>query len=174
MLINILKRAKELVKNGNDLFATPSFKIFLSNNFTKEDFLKDETLLNTFAELDDSDITICVKVWSKHGDKILSSLCMRMITRKLFKIILQNTPFEKTFLDELKEKIKTQVNVNDDELNYFILTGTLVNNAYNSSSDKINILFKDGNVRDIAEAADTLNIKSLSEPVEKYFVCYPK
>ena len=33
---------------------------------------------------------------------------------------------------------------------------------------------KDGSVCDIAEAADTLNIKALSEPVEKYYLCFPQ
>ena len=174
LLINILKRAKELAKQGNDLFATPALKIFLSDNYTKKDFLEDENLLNTFAELDDSDITASVKVWTKHPDKILSTLCRHMVTRRLFKIILQNEPFNKKFIDDLKEKVKALFQVNDDELDYFLLSGKLINNAYNTLHDKINILFKDGTIKDISEAADTLNIKVLSEPVEKYYVCFPK
>jgi uncharacterized protein len=174
LLINILKRAKELVKQGDDLFATPALKIFLSQSFTKKDFLEDENLLNTFAELDDSDITASVKVWSKHPDKILSELCGRVVSRRLFKIILQREPFEKKYMDDLKQKVKTTFNVKENELGYYLLTGKLVNNAYNTEHDKINILFKDGTVKDISEAADTLNIKVLSEPVEKHYVSYPK
>ncbi len=174
LLINILKRAKELAKQGDDLFATPALKKFLSGNFTKLNFLKDDSLLNTFAELDDSDITTSIKVWSKHADKILSSLCQRLISRKLFKIILQREPFREQFINDLKEKVKSNFQINDGELNYFLLTGKLVNNAYNTKHDKINILFKDGSVKDISEAADTLNIKVLSEPVEKQYVSYPK
>ena len=174
LLINILKRAKELSQQGKELFATPALKLFLSNNFTKKDFISDEKLLDTFAELDDSDITASIKVWSKHPDKILSTLCRHMVERNLFKIILQREPFDQKFIDDLKVKVKTHFHINDDELNYFLLTGKLVNNAYNSNLDKINILFKDGSVKDISEAADTLNIKVLSEPVEKFYVSYPK
>lgn len=174
LLINILKRAKELAKPGNDLFATPALKKFLSTNFTKKDFLEDDSLLHTFAELDDSDITASVKVWKNHPDKILSTLCQHMISRKLFKILLQHEPFDEKFMDELKEKVKAKFQIQDVELSYFLLSGKLVNNAYNTQHDKINILFKDGTVKGISEAADTLNIKVLSEPVEKYYVCYPK
>ncbi len=174
LLINILKRAKELVKQKDDLFATPALKLFLLNSFTKKDFLKDENLLNTFAELDDSDITTSLKIWSKHDDNILSSLCQRMVSRRLFKIILQREPFDEKFMLDLKGKIKTRFRVDDHGLNYFLLSGKLVNNAYNTQHDKINILFKDGTVKDISEAADTLNIKVLSEPVEKFYVSYPK
>jgi HD superfamily phosphohydrolase len=174
LLINILKRAKEQTKQGNELFATPALKKFLSGNFTKQNFLKDETLLNTFAELDDSDISTSIKVWTKNDDEILSSLCQRLVSRKLFKIILQRELFQDHFIQELKGKVKSKFNVMDGELNYFFLEGTLVNNAYNTQHDKINILYKDGSVKDISEAADTLNIKVLSEAVKKYYVSYPK
>ncbi|MCX6292570.1 MAG: HD domain-containing protein [Bacteroidetes bacterium] len=174
LLINILRRAKELSKNGVDLFGTPALKKFLSAGFTKKDFLNDESLLNTFAELDDSDITSSVKVWSKHEDKILQELCRRMISRKLFKIILQNEEITPGLLHDLQAKIKTSLKIKDEEMNYFLLTGKLVNNAYSTRHDKINIVFKDGSVKDISEATDTLNIKALSEPVEKFYVCFPK
>ena len=174
LLINILKRAKELVKHKDDLFATPALKLFLLNNFSKKDFLNDEKLLDRFSELDDSDITTSVKIWSQHPDPILSSLCGRMVNRRLFKIILQREPFEEKFMNNLKEKIMAMFKIKENELNYFLLSGKLVNNAYNTEFDKIKILFKDGTVKDISEAADTLNIKVLSEPVEKYYISYPK
>src|SRR5437868_6382764 len=39
LLVNILKRAKELSSQGKDLFATPTLSLFLKNDFTREDFL---------------------------------------------------------------------------------------------------------------------------------------
>jgi HD superfamily phosphohydrolase len=174
MLINILKRAKELSRIGQQLFATPALNKFLMYDFSKQDFLKDSSLLETFVQLDDSDVTTSVKVWRAHTDTVLSTLCQRMINRNLFKIELSNHPFDKKYIDELNEKVRSSFQVKAGELNYFILNGELVNNAYNTSSDKINILFKDGTIKDIAEAADTLNIKSMSAPVHKYYVCYPK
>jgi HD superfamily phosphohydrolase len=174
MLINILKRAKELVNTKTELFATPALKQFLSHRYTKDNFYKDENLLLLFAELDDSDITASLKVWSKHADKILSTLCQSIVSRKLFRIILQDEPFSKSFTEQLREQVKKSCHISENELPYFLLSGKLINNAYNAKDDRINILFKDGSVKDISEAADTLNIKVLSEPVEKYYLCYPK
>jgi HD superfamily phosphohydrolase len=174
LLINILKRAKELARQETDLFATPALKKILTYSFNKQDFLNDKKLLNTFADLDDSDITASVKVWSNHDDKVLSTLSQHLVGRNLFKIILQRERFEQREISNLKEKVKTTFRINNNELKYFFLEGSLVNNAYNSRNDKINILFKDGKVKDISEAADTLNIKALSEPVEKYYISYPK
>ena len=147
---------------------------FLSHNYTKSDFISSTALLDTFAELDDSDVTAAVKLWSKHPDRILSMLCTSMINRNLFKILIQNMPFDKNVLDGTKQKVKTQLKLKDEELNYFIFAGTLTNNAYNIESDRIKILYKDGSIKDIPEAADTLNIQALSKPGEKYYLCFPK
>jgi HD superfamily phosphohydrolase len=173
LLINILRRAKFLFQQKADLFSTPALKFFLMNDYTSEDFKTNEKLLDNFAALDDSDISASIKVWGNHNDKILSDLCRRLFNRRLFKIIIQDDIIDKAFINQVKDKVKTNLNLSDDELDYYILQGKLVNNAYNSESDKINILFKDGSVRDIAEAADTLNIKNLSRPVEKFYICFP-
>jgi hypothetical protein len=77
-------------------------------------------------------------------------------------------------IEEKKKSIKLKLNLSDDLVRYYFFEGSLINNAYNSESDKINIIFKDGSMCDIAEAADTLNIKILSKPVEKYYICFPK
>ena len=74
----------------------------------------------------------------------------------------------------MKENVRVFAGVNEAETGYYFYQGTLVNNAYNSDNDKINILYRDGTVCDIAEAADTLNIKILSMPVEKYYLCFPE
>jgi uncharacterized protein len=174
MLISILKRAKELMNTGRSLFATPPLTKFLQNNYSIKDFLADESILETFARLDDSDITASLKVWYDHPDFILSSLCKGMINRHLFKIKIQDAPFDQTKIIQIRERIKNTFKLNDDESNYFLLHGRLINNAYKTDTDKISILYKDGTIKDIAEAADTLNIKVMSEAVEKFYLCYPK
>ena len=39
---------------------------------------------------------------------------------------------------------------------------------------KIDILHKSGKIEDIVKASDQLNLKALSKPVTKYYICYPK
>lgn len=173
LLINILRRAKELLRNKIDIFTTPALKILLSHEYTHNDFLNNKELLDVFAALDDSDISASIKVWGSHSDKILSDLCKRLINRKLFKIILQDKPFKKEFIEEMHDKVRLFTGVSEADSGYYFYQGVLVNNAYNSDSDKINILYRNGTVCDIAEAADTLNIKNLSKPVEKYYLCFP-
>ena len=67
-----------------------------------------------------------------------------------------------------------EFNIPESETKYFVFSETIENNAYNPKEDRISILYKDKTTKDIAEASDQLNISSLSKPVKKYFICYPK
>lgn len=174
LLVNILKRAKELAAKQTELFCTPAFYTFLYNNFTLADFQKDTKLLKTFAALDDYDIMTSVKVWQTHEDKVLSMLCKMMVNRKLYRITLQNKRFEKSELEELSNKVVEKLKLTKQEAGYFVFQDSIVNNAYNSKMDKINILLKNNTVLDITEAADTLSITEISKPVKKWFLCSPK
>ena len=57
---------------------------------------------------------------------------------------------------------------------HLVFTNQIENKAYNPKKDKINLLYKDGKILDVAEAADQLNISALGQTVTKYFLCYPK
>ncbi|CAN5310356.1 HD domain-containing protein [soil metagenome] len=174
LLVHILKRAKSLAEDGADLFCTPSLKLFLYNKFTKKAFLDKPEVLETFAKLDDYDIMTSIKVWSDHGDKILSYLCKRLVNRNLFAVELQQKPFSGSYVEQLQKKATKKYNLKKEEVPYYVFTGAVQNNAYSSDTIRINILFKNGSVIDIAEAADLFNISVLAQPVKKYFLCYPK
>jgi hypothetical protein len=62
----------------------------------------------------------------------------------------------------------------DEEVNFFVYSDILVNNAYNQKEQNINLLMKNGEVIDASLASDNLNISTLANPVTKYFLCYPK
>ena len=174
MLIHILRRAKMLFQTGEKLFASPALEYFLSNNITTEDFRNNPINLETFAELDDSDIFGAIKVWQKSSDKVLSTLAKRLMNRKLFKIEISKEPFDDTRIAEEKARIKAKLDLTDEEVNFFVYSDILVNNAYNQKEQNINLLMKNGEVIDASLASDNLNISTLANPVTKYFLCYPK
>ena len=174
LLVMILKRAKEITKTGIKLFATPALDFFLNNEFKIKDFEKDNLVLNTFAKLDDHDIQTSVKVWEDCEDKILARLCVNFNSRNLFKVKIQRKPFSKETINKIKKVVQEKFKISLGETNYFVIADTISNNAYNPSSDKINILFKDGKLEDITKASDQLNLQVLSTKVEKYFLCYPR
>ncbi|MGZ3921824.1 MAG: HD domain-containing protein, partial [Bacteroidia bacterium] len=174
LLVNILKRAKELAASGKKLFATPTLQLFLENNFTASDFEKDKMLLEKFSKLDDNDVVASIKVWAENEDKILQKLCVNLLERKLYKIELQSTPIVTSHKNNLIDKACKYYDLTRREASYFVFTDSVNNSAYNANSFNINILMNNGTLMDVAQASDQLNIQSLSKTVTKYFICYPK
>ena len=173
LLIHILKRAKELSEKGEELFATPALSVFLKRNVTRVDFENEPELLSRFAELDDFDVLTSVKVWKHHSDFVLSKLSGYMVDRKLLKIKMFSEAISETKLAELRIQLAKDWNISEAEAAYFVFTDSIKNSAYDLKEDRINILFKNGEVKDLTEAADTLSLSVLSKPVEKHFLCLP-
>lgn len=173
MLIHALRRAKLLAQKGDDLFASPSLHFFLSNDIKTDDFIQNDKVLEHFANLDDYDILSALKVWKNHEDKILSTLASCIVNRKLFKIEISAEKFSEERIQHERESAKKLYHLKDDEVDFFVYTHVLSNNAYNQNKQNINILMKNGEVIDLSKASDNLNISALASPVEKYFICYP-
>ncbi len=174
LLVNILKRAKELAEKKVDLFCTPALHTFLYNKYSEKDFKTNPLLLDVFAKLDDNDIMTSIKVWTSHSDIVLSGLCKQLVDRKLFKVELQNQAFKEDKIKTIKLDVKKRLKLNDKEVSYFVFTGIVTNDAYRSDKIRINILFKDGSVADIADASDQLSIDVLAKTVKKHYLCSPK
>jgi HD superfamily phosphohydrolase len=173
LLVRILERAKYLASQDEVLFATPAFDLFLFNEIGEEEF-KNPEVMEAFAQLDDFDIMTSVKVWCNHSDVVLSTLSEMLVNRNLLKVKLQKEPFSEEAIKDLKKKVSADFGITLEEANYFVFTNWIENNAYNPASDKINIRYKDGSVKDITDASDNLNIQALAQPVRKYYLCYPK
>jgi HD superfamily phosphohydrolase len=174
MLVNILKRAKELASEDIPMFGSPVLHLFLYSNIGIENLLEGRRWIEDFAKLDDYDILSAIKVWMNHPDPILSWLCKSLVDRHLYKVEIRNEPYDREYLIFLKEKTAVQFRISDEEIDYFVVEGTLTNNAYNPKHDRIRIQFRNNELIDVSEASDQLNISVLSTPVNKYLLCYPK
>ena len=173
MLVEALKRAKTLVAGGEALFGSPALQRFLLKAHTGTDF-RDMAVLRDFLRLDDHDIMGAVKVWTGHPDKALSRLCSDIVERRTFKIVLQGTPPDPQVVAEKRSAVARTLGISEEQAAHFVLTGRVVNNAYDTTTDRIELVYKDGRVRDIAEASDNLGIAALSKPVEKWYLAWPR
>ncbi|MBN2669065.1 MAG: HD domain-containing protein [Bacteroidales bacterium] len=183
LLLKVLQRAKYLADQKEDLFATPALKFFLYNHLSQSDlhFLTDvnignkkASVLELFTELDDNDLLAAIKVWRNHKDSILSFLSRSLIDRQFFHVELQNQAFNSEEIDRVNQKVKAYFNINNRDLEYFVMTGTIRNNAYSRFDDRINIIQKNKQLVDIADASDILDLSALSKVIEKRFLLYPK
>ncbi len=179
LLLNILKRAVFLAQNHQNLFASPAFRFFLYNklnisNLNESTGVYKATVLDLFTQIDDSDILSAIKAWMHHEDKILSFLSRSLMHRNLFHISLQTKPFEEDKIQMLRREIQNYYNIDETEVDYFMMNGTIKSNAYSEFDDRINILHKDGTLSDIVETSDILELSALSKTIEKHFLAFPK
>ena len=172
LLIRVLKRANELSECGHELSVSSALSYFLKNNITKESFT-DESL-NIFAKLDDYDIISAIKEWQSHEDFVLSNLCEMIINRELLSIKIKNKKIKSANFDKHVDELISKYNISKSEAAYFVFKGEISNQAYQKKSQQINIQLKTGKVVEIIKASDHLNLKVLSKPVTKFYMCFPK
>ncbi len=173
MLMNILKRAKELSVQGEELFATPALNFFLKNNIVIQDFEKSDEVLEQFSALDDNDILSAIKVWAKHSDNVLSTLSRFFVNRQLFKTkILDNIDKEQEIKSKMLQNIMNKLDLTEKEAHYFVGENTVFTDTYSRDDETIDILYKDNSVRDISDASDMLNIDVLTKKIEKHYLFY--
>jgi HD superfamily phosphohydrolase len=179
LIVNLLKRAKELAGDGSDLYATPALRFFLNNKIGRDDLESDKhftpaMIASNFTRLDDSDILISAKYWTDHSDKILSDLSRRLCQRDLFAIELQDSPFTDDRVNELKAKAARFMKLGNEFEAYYVFTDSISNMAYTSDASEVKILLKNGSTADISTVSDMFDHRFLSERITKYFLCYPK
>ncbi|WP_299179698.1 HD domain-containing protein [uncultured Aquimarina sp.] len=172
LLIRVLKRAKELVDQGEKLNASKPLLFFLENKITADNFTKE--VLETFSKLDDYDIVSAMKEWATSEDFVLRNLCSMIIDRDLLRIKIKKKTFNADKIDKRINDFRLKSNISEEEASYFIFTGMISNQAYHQNKQNINILYKSSKIVDIVSATDQFNLKALSKPVTKYFICYPK
>lgn len=170
MLVKIIRRAKELIAAGETVTAaTDELSFFLQNADSSSPI---EQHLETFCRLDDHDIMATIKNWSHHPDKILATLCRSLVERNLLKVKLQAEPFDIAFVKEKTKEACDKLGISEKESGYFVFTGEASNTTYNPGDERINILFKDGTVKDISKVDNALIQHNLSGTVKKYYICY--
>jgi hypothetical protein len=163
-----------MLSQERDLFATPALSFFLKNQHPFDDGHDPDFVLDQFCQLDDYDVMTAVKAWRYDQDRVLSELCRRLTDRHLFRIEMQEDAFDPNYIDDLRQKIARLYGWSREEADFMLLQGVSSNHAYHPKKPAINILYKDGTLKDISEASDQLNISVLSQPVVKHFICYPK
>jgi len=170
LLVRIIRRAKELIKNNLPAIAATDALNFFLNNSADEGFIKQH--LDKFCNLDDYDVMCTIKNWSTHTDKILSLLCRSLVDRRLLKIKLQTEPFNEDAIKEKTCEVAKCLHISEQDARYVVFTGDAINTTYDANDERINILFKNGDVKDISQIDNALILQQLSGPVKKYYICF--
>jgi HD superfamily phosphohydrolase len=175
MLVNTLRRAKMLARQGKELFASPALRYFLYNEVDASFFEHhhDEALHN-YSMLDDSDIWSALKVWMTSDDKILALLSSNLINRHIFRVEIHEEPVPQERIDEVLETMTNYFDISREDASYLMSVNTIQKDMYDVNDDRIAILYRDGSIRDISDASEILNVALLSKKIRKYYLCYQR
>ncbi len=169
LLVKIIERAKELIGKGHPVVSCSiPFNFFLHQD--KAPDMSEH--LEKFCLLDDYDVMATIKTWTFHEDPILSMLSKLLVDRRLYKVQLQANPFPEQMVEELKRNTCQKLKITDEEAQYFVFTGEAQNTTYNATEERIDILFKDGMIRDISGVEHALIQQTIATPVKKFYICH--
>ncbi len=168
MLVHILKRAKQLSFTEKDSLKTGSGTDYFLFEFNG---IVDDNVLNKFCEIDDVDFEFAIKKWSKHKDIVLSELCKRILNRNLFKLKFQVEEIDDALFNKRQEEVAARYNISKEDATYFVFKGSISNTIYKPNEESINILYKDGTIKDISSIDDTLIHKTITATVKKNYIC---
>ena len=168
-LIKILSRAKELARSGKDLFCSPALKYFLYQSVSFKDFGTHSEALEQYALLDDNDVLCAIKAWISSEDKVLSTLSERFINRQLFRGELIDAPLTDAQKKALNTHYAEVLGVSESDAAYCWSEHVSTSNTYSEKADSIGILYNDGQIRDIADASEILDLEALTrKPIKRY------
>ena len=74
----------------------------------------------------------------------------------------------------IRNQIADALGISEADAHYLMSLTEIGKDMYNPEDDSIGILYKDGTVRDIAEASEILNVQLLSKKIRKYYLCYQR
>lgn len=173
LLIATLRRAKDLAERGVELFCSPALHYFLYGEVKKADFGLNSEALHQYALLDDSDIYCAIKAWTQGEDKVLRLLSEALINRQLYRGTLLAEPLSQEQQDQFKKEYAQRLGITEQEAEYFFVEHISTSNTYSEKEDRIDIIYGDGTVRDIAEASEILDLTSLTrKPIKRYLFRY--
>ncbi|MEH7888634.1 phosphohydrolase [Elizabethkingia meningoseptica] len=169
LLIKVLKRAKELSAQGENLVATENLSYFLTKN--KFDKMTEEDL-KRFTEMDDSDIMFGLKNWQYHSDFVLSRLCKSVTQRHFPKNIISEKAFGKELVENIIQKTNDFYGIDNaswlvDEIERSLL-------PYDTNKQPIFLKSKSDLVFPLEASENQILTQHLKTPTTKYILSFPR
>jgi uncharacterized protein len=179
LIRKIFQRVKFLLESGITVpIPSKSLDYFLSRNLSSKKNLSGK-MIEHYLALDDHDVFICLKYWSKSKDKILSDLTSRFLNRSLFSTSFFDMKQRDSLLGDVHEKTKgllkkTGFPYDDTSVQFYYDADESYSEAYKYENESIWILDEGNKAIEFSKAADTRHIIALTKPVVKPYIVHLK
>ena len=163
LLLQVLRRAKDLAKQGVDLYGTTAFRYFLYE--TDYDFSNNDEAIGLFTKLDDSDVMSSIKEWTNHEDKVLRMLSESIVNRRIPKSMLMKSELKPEYLE--RELLRLQQKYTIEDASYLMSYNEIIVLPYDQYISPIKIIDKNGEVKVLTEVEHQLISQYLSQETKK-------
>lgn len=168
-LIETLKRAKKLAQEKMPLHTPDKLNYFLQ----KKDFSNlNETDIQNFSELDDTEILYSLKQWQTEEDKVLSNLSTSIIQRKLPHSMIRSEAISEENIQKLIQQYNKVMNFEGG--NYFIHQNKLKVLPYDFNKNSIKLLMKNNQIVELQKTENQILTSDLKNEIVRYHICVPR
>lgn len=178
LLRSIFQRVRTLVDQGKELdFASPALSYFIKEQPSAKKQIS-RTMIDKYAEMDDHDVYLSIKLWTQCEDRILSDLSHRFLNRDLFRTTFLDKKPNRAFKIEAMQNTQKQMEKlklphDKAHTEQYLGFEQSYSEAYKYKNESIWIL-EDEKAIEFSKAAETKNIIALTEPVVKHYCIHLK
>ncbi len=170
LVLQILRRAAELISAGQDIFSAAPLKKLLTSpeRLTPEEFL----------QLDDLSLGYAMRCWQDSPDAILADLSQRFVRRRLFKTLPVQTNQSGKFLSRISKIAEKH----GFDPKFYLVLDRAISDPYvdgllrsqgQEASESIYLVDKNMNLVELSEHSEV--IKAITNrPVEQDQLCFPE
>lgn len=166
----VIQRARQLTLEGKKVFTTPALHYFLHHHVDRQFLQEHEDWVSHFTALDDYDLECAIKQWQFDPDPILSTLAKNHVTRNLYKVIELASPLSQSTLEDIRKQVAQFLNIPLQEASYFAIFKEVHQVLYSSNDDHIQVIFKDGTMKDISHISELLGSEMVDKICSRYFL----
>lgn len=179
LMQSIFRRVRFLLDQGTELpDVSPALIYFLKERPSAKKGISNK-VLQQYVQLDDNDVFQSIKYWQYADDPVLSDLCRRYQSRKLFRTSFLDKHPDKELAKEVHQKTlkylkKNNLPADEDSASYYYCFDKSYSEAYRYENESIWILEEKDKAVEFSKAADTKNIIALTKPVVKPYLVHLK
>ena len=174
MLRMAVSRARRVIRSGGRVEASEPLMFFLSNDVDAVRLRSDPDVLPLFCDIDDDDVNVALKSWARSSDRLLAYLARCLVERRLFHVEMSREAFPEERVHAEMDMAVKRLGVSAAGAQYLVRTGQVSSKTYNIGVDRINIILRDGSVKDVSEASDMMRLETLGNADRRYYLCHPR
>ena len=171
---HILNRAREVLSQGLDLFVSPDLGIFLRKAVLAEDFRQSPEIRDAYARLDDSEIMVHIKAWSRRSEPVLEYLCQQLMRRQLSSVVWSSQAVTPDEVNQIASKEAARLGFGEEAYPFLAHCRSVRKSVYSGDASPIHIKDREGAIHTLDTLQDHIQVVDLHGQHERFALYRPK